>query len=256
MSDFVQISVASGVQTIRMNRPEKKNALTTEMYGAMASALREAGKNPNIRACLFLGSPGAYCAGNDIGDFIKAASAAPGEVDTMAAVFDFLEQIIMAPKPVVAGVDGLAIGVGTTMLMHCDYVLASDRSSFKTPFVDLGLVPEAGSSLIAPRLIGHHRAFELLAMGKSFSAQGAMNAGFVNEITTHTDIETKANATVMDLASKPPQALKLSRDLIRGDRSDIVKCIREEAVLFGQRLKTEEAQKAFKDFMSRGAKKV
>ena len=131
-NDFILSSTANGVMTIRMNRADKKNAITADMYARMASALDEANANGDVNTVLLLGATGAFSSGNDIGDFMKVAMS--GERDSMA-VFDFLERIIMAPKPVVAGVDGLAIGIGTTMLLHCDYVVASDTSLFKTPFV-------------------------------------------------------------------------------------------------------------------------
>lgn len=247
--EFIQSNVADGVMAIRMNRPEKKNAITGDMYAQMAAALDEANANENVRSVLFLGTPGAFSAGNDIADFAKVAMS--GKRDSMA-VFDFLERIIMAPKPLVAGVDGLAIGVGTTMLLHCDYVVSSDASKFKTPFVDLGLVPEAGSSLIMPNITGHHKAFALLAMGEGFSAESAKEAGFVNSIVAPGDLEDSAMAVAKSLASKPVEALKLSRDLIRGDRSPVLKRMQEEAVLFGQRLESDEAKQAFMAFMSRG----
>ena len=232
-SDYIQSSIQNGVMTIRMNRPDKKNAITGDMYAQMAAALDEAYSSDEAACVLFLGVPGAFSAGNDIGDFMKIAMS--GKRDSMA-VFDFLERIIMAEKPLVAGVDGLAIGVGTTMLLHCDHVVSSDQSSFKTPFVDLGLVPEAGSSLIAPQLIGHHQAFALLAMGESFGPQQAENAGFVNRIVGSANLEDTARQVAEKIAAKPKEALKLSRDLIRGDRTAVLERMREEAVLFGQRL--------------------
>lgn len=247
--EFIETSTADGVTTIRMNRPDKKNAITGDMYARMAECLDEANSDEDVRAILFLGCPGAFSAGNDIGDFAKVAMT--GKRDSMA-VFDFLERIIMAPKPLVAGVDGLAIGIGTTMLLHCDYVISSDQSRFKTPFVDLGLVPEAGSSLITPEITGYHRAFALLAMGEGFGPQDAKEAGFVNQIVTAAELETSALGVAASIAGKPAEALKLSRDLIRGDRSAVLQRMREEAVLFGQRLESDEAKQAFMAFMSKG----
>ena len=207
----------------------------------------------DVNAILILGTPGAFSSGNDIADFMQIAMS--GERSSMA-VFDFLERIIMAPKPLVAGVDGLAIGVGTTMLLHCDYVIASGNSHFKTPFVDLGLVPEAGSSLIAPQLIGHHKAFAMLGLGESLDADDAKAAGFVNQVVDPEILEETARAMAANIASKPQQALKLSRDLIRGDRSAILERMREEAILFGERLESEEAKQAFMAFMAKGQKKA
>jgi enoyl-CoA hydratase/carnithine racemase len=236
-----------------MNRPEKKNAITGAMYKDMAAAVNAAKADSNIRTTLVLGVPGSFSAGNDIADFMQVAMTGKrGSMD----VFDFLEAIIMSEKPLVAGVDGLAIGIGTTMLMHCDYVVGSNQSTFSTPFVDLGLVPEAGSSLIAPRIMGHQRAFELLGMGAKWSANEAHASGLVNKVTESGALEQEAYAIAGALASKPPEALAISRKLIRGDRSDILVRMKEEAVLFGERLTSDEAKTAFMAFMSKGQKKA
>lgn len=249
MANHIEISSAQGVQTIRFNRPEKKNAITADMYQAMADAIDQANADSEIRCILFLGHSGAFSAGNDIADFAKIAMAG-GERGSMA-VFEFLQRIIMAKKPLVAGVDGLAIGIGTTMLMHCDYVIASPVATFLTPFVNLGLVPEAGSSLMAPRLMGHQRAFALLAMGEKFTADQAQAAGLVNAVVESDVLEQKAVETAVSIAAKPPQALEISRKLVRGDRSDILSRMKEEAELFGGQLKSDEAKQAFMAFMSR-----
>ncbi|MGI9352594.1 MAG: crotonase/enoyl-CoA hydratase family protein [Rhizobiaceae bacterium] len=253
VNDHILAHASDGVMTIRMNRPDKKNAITGDMYARMAASLDEAYGSDDVNVILILGTPGAFSSGNDIADFMQITMS--GERSSMA-VFDFLERLIMAPKPLVAGVDGLAIGVGTTMLMHCDYVIASGNSHFKTPFVNLGLVPEAGSSLIAPQLMGHHKAFALLGLGESLNAGEANVAGFVNQVVNQEILEESAKAMAADVASKPQQALRLSRDLIRGDRSAILERMREEAVLFGERLESEEAKQAFMAFMAKGQKKA
>ena len=258
MTAPIEVAIENGVQTVRLNRPEKKNAITSAMYAAMADAIKAGWADGNVRATLFLGTPGAFSSGNDIVDFMQVAqlgSEGSGERGSMP-VFDFLEAIIMSQKPLVAGVDGLAIGVGVTMLMHCDYVVASGRSQFRTPFVDLGLVPEAGSSLLAPQLMGHHKAFELLAMGEGWSAEDAKAAGIVNRITGGDELEAAAIAAAGKIAAKPPEAMKLSRDLIRGDRSPILARMRQEAEIFGKRLKSDEAKAAFMAFMAKGQKKA
>lgn len=249
MEKDIETSSANGVQIIRFNRPKKKNAITAQMYQDMAGAIDVANADDEVRCILFLGSKGVFSAGNDIADFAQIAMSG-GERSSMA-VFEFLERIIIAQKPMVAGVDGMAIGVGTTMLLHCDHVIASNTSSFRTPFVDLGLVPEAGSSLFAPRLMGHHRAFELLAMGTEFTPAAAIRAGFVNVVVDSDALETRAVHVAETIAAKPPQAMETSRKLIRGDRSDILARMREEAELFGERLQSDEAKQAFVAFMSR-----
>lgn len=253
IADRIQTSHTNGVMTIRMNRPDKKNALTGDMYSRMSAGLDEANSNDDVSAILILGTPGAFSAGNDIADFMQVAMS--GKREDMS-VFGFLERIIQAPKPIIAGVDGLAIGIGTTMLMHCDYVVASDTSMFKTPFVDLGLVPEAGSSLIGPEMMGYHKAFSLLGMGESFSSQDAKDAGFVTKITSSDELEVSANQAASNIAAKPKQAMKLSRDMLRGDRAEVLKRMREEAILFGERLESEEAKHAFMAFMQKGVKKA
>lgn len=248
----IEIALEAGVQTIRINRPEKKNALTASMYEHMARALKAGMADEAVRVSVFLGVPGIFSAGNDIGDFLKVAMS--GERNSMA-VFDFLEAIIMARKPLVAGVDGIAIGVGTTMLMHCDHVIASPRATFRTPFVELGLLPEAGSSLIAPRIMGHHRAFALLAMGEAFSAEDACAAGLVNRVVPERELEPATLDAARRIAALPPEAFAASRELVRGDRSDVLARMREEAKLWEARLASNEAKQAFMAFMAKGQKK-
>lgn len=250
MSDHIiveQSAAHPGVQIIRFNRPEKKNAITRAMYVQMTEALRAANEDSAVRATAFLGTEGAFSAGNDIGDFLAAAMG--GSLGH--ELLDFLYALVNAEKPLVSGVDGLAIGIGTTMHMHCDLTIASDRSQFRTPFVDLALVPEAASSLIAPRIMGYQRAFAMLAAGEAFSADEAKDAGLVWKICPAPDVELLTLATAAKLASKPPEALRIARDLIRGDRAEIIKRIDEEARHFAERLKSAEARAAFEAFMRR-----
>lgn len=253
MSEYIEITQEDGVQIIRMNRAEKKNAITGEMYSAMAQGLKEAMVSDDIRAALLLGVEGAFSAGNDIGDFLQAASSGPEGIRPVA---DFLETIVSMSKPMVAGVDGLAIGVGTTMLMHCDYVLASNRSTLATPFVDLGLVPEAASSLIAPRIMGHQKAYGLLVMGEKFSAEDAHIAGLVNKVTEPETLEPLAREAAARIASQPPEAVRLSRNLLKGSEREIAERMRHESALFTERLASDEAKQAFMAFMSKGQKKA
>jgi enoyl-CoA hydratase/carnithine racemase len=250
MSDHIiveQSAAHPGIQIIRFNRPEKKNAITRAMYVRMTEALKAANEDSAIRATAFLGTEGAFSAGNDIGDFLAAAMG--GSLGH--ELLDFLYALVNAEKPLVAGVDGLAIGIGTTMHMHCDLSIASDRSQFRTPFVDLALVPEAASSLIAPRIMGHQRAFAMLAAGEAFSADEAKEAGLIWKVCPAPDVETLTLAAAAKLAGKPPQALKIARDLIRGDRAEIIRRIDDEARHFAERLKSAEARAAFEAFMRR-----
>ena len=235
------------VQIIRFNRPEKKNAITRAMYQAMTDALKAADDTPDIRVNVFLGTEGCFSAGNDMADFL--AFAMGGSMGR--EVLDFLAALATAKKPVVSGVDGLAIGIGATIHLHCDLTVASDRSLFKTPFVDLALVPEAASSLIAPRLMGHQRAFALLALGEGFSAAEAKEAGLIWKVTAPEAVEAETLSSAAKLAAKPPEALRIARDLIRGEPDAILGRIAEEAELFATRLKSAEARAAFEAFMKR-----
>jgi len=235
------------VQIIRFNRPEKKNAITRAMYQAMTDALKAADDTPDIRVNVFLGTEGCFSAGNDMADFL--AFAMGGSMGR--EVLDFLAALATAKKPVVSGVDGLAIGIGATIHLHCDLTVASDRSLFKTPFVDLALVPEAASSLIAPRLMGHQRAFALLALGEGFSAAEAKEAGLIWKVTAPEAVEAETLSLAAKLAAKPPEALRIARDLIRGEPDAILGRIAEEAELFATRLKSAEARAAFEAFMKR-----
>jgi enoyl-CoA hydratase/carnithine racemase len=236
-----------GIQVIRLNRPEKKNAITRAMYAAMTDTLKSANEDSSIRATAFLGTEGAFSAGNDIADFL-AASMGGSLGDEL---LDFLYALVNAEKPLVSGVDGLAIGIGTTLHMHCDLTLASERSQFRTPFVDLALVPEAASSLIAPRVMGHQRAFALLALGEGFSAVEAREAGLIWKVCAAPDVETLTLAAAGRLAAKPPEALRIARELVRGPRQELIARIDEEARHFSAQLKSAEARQAFEAFMRR-----
>jgi enoyl-CoA hydratase/carnithine racemase len=250
MTDHIiveQSATLPGVQVIRFNRPEKKNAITRAMYSKMAGALAAADGDRSIGATAFLGTAGCFSAGNDLGDFLAVAMGGgmPREV------LDFLYALVKSQKPVVSGVDGLAIGIGTTMHLHCDLTVASARSQFRTPFVDLALVPEAASSLVAPRIMGHQRAFALLAAGEAFSGDEAKDAGLVWKLCAPEEVEAATLAIAAKLAAKPPEALRISRDLVRGNREEIIARIDEEARHFSERLQSAEARAAFEAFMRR-----
>ena len=247
MSDHIVVERDGAVQTIRMNRPDKKNAITRAMYADMTTALTAADADEAIRCSVIAGVPGAFSAGNDIADFLAFATG--GSLGT--EVLDFLQAITTATKPLVAAVDGLAIGIGTTISFHCDLTFATPRSLFKTPFVDLGLVPEAGSSLLAPRLMGHQRAFAMLALSEGFSAEDARDAGLVWKVVAEDAMEAEAMRHAQTIAAKPPEAMRLARDLMRGDRQPVLERIAEEARLFGERLRSDEARAAFMAFMQK-----
>jgi enoyl-CoA hydratase/carnithine racemase len=239
---------APGVQVIRFNRPDKKNAITDAMYRTMIEALRSADSDDSIRVIAFLGSNGCFSAGNDMADFMAfAMSGGKGRL----AAGDFLHALVNVGKPIVSGVDGLAIGIGTTLHLHCDLTIASGRSLFKTPFVDLALVPEAASSLLVPRITGHQRAFALLAAGEGFSAEQALQAGLICKVVSEAEVETETLKIATSLAAKPPQALKIARDLLRGDGTEVRARIDAEIVHFAAQLQSAEARAAFEAFMRR-----
>jgi enoyl-CoA hydratase/carnithine racemase len=243
----ILITDDGAIRTIRLNRLEKKNALTLPMYEAMAEAIGTAATDNAIRCLLIAGGPDAFCAGNDIGDFMKMAQG--GALGR--PILNFLHALARCEKPVVAAVNGNAVGVGTTMLLHCDYVVAGNTAKLSTPFVALGLVPEAASSLIAPRLMGHARAFALLVMGQPLSATEAKDAGIVNTIVEPGETDAQALAAAQKIAGLPPQGVLQSRRLMRGSAEEIVARIDEEAEAFKVRLKSPEAQAAFMAFMTR-----
>jgi enoyl-CoA hydratase/carnithine racemase len=247
MTDPVAVKDDGAVRIIRMNRPEKKNALTRPMYVEMARALREAGANDAIRCVLFAGSPGAFCAGSDIADFLKAAES--GVFDPR--ILEFLDALARSPKPLVAAVGGIAIGIGTTMLLHCDHVVASADAMFSTPFLKLGLVPEAASSLLAPLRMGHARAFSMLVMGRPLSAVEAKEAGIVNSVVDPAALESTALIAAQEIAALPAGAVAVTRRLMRGHLDEVIERIDTEAMHFKERLQSDEARTAFAAFLAR-----
>jgi enoyl-CoA hydratase/carnithine racemase len=248
MTDQVIVRDEGAVRTIRMNRPEKKNALTGVMYDAMAEAIETAGGNASVGSILIMGVPGAFSAGNDLGDFMKAAMGGEGLGN---AVLRFLYALARSEKPLVAAVQGVAVGIGTTMMLHCDYAVAASDARFQTPFVALGLVPEAGSSLIAPRVMGHRRAFELLVMGKAFNGEEAKAVGLINQVAPAGEVEAEAMKAAQAIAALPMEGVAISRRLMKGAPDEIVKRIDDEAEQFKLRLKSPEARKAFEAFLTR-----
>nr|WP_280821104.1 crotonase/enoyl-CoA hydratase family protein [Mesorhizobium soli] len=243
----VIIERRGAVQTIRMNRPDKKNAITRAMYAAMASALQSGDADPEIRVHVFFGVPGAFSAGNDLADFMAVAMGGEGG----AEVWDFLLALAQSEKPMLSGVDGIAVGIGTTLNLHCDLTFATPRTVFKTPFVDLGLVPEAGSSLLVPAILGRQQAFAMLGLGEGFSAERAKAAGLIYDVVADDALEATVLTAAEAVAAKPPQALKIARDLMRAPQEAVVARIREEGEHFRARLKSDEAKQAFAAFMNR-----
>ena len=246
MTDEIVVTEADGVCMIRMTRPEKKNALTQPMYEMMTRTLRGAEADDAIRCIVLAGCPGAFCAGSDISDFQKRA-----EGGLKPVTVDFLHALVRNAKPLLAAVDGLAIGIGTTMLLHCDYVVAATGATFATPFTKLGLIPEAASSLLGPMRMGHARAFALLVMGRSMSAEQAEAAGLINAVVNPGVLEETTLQAAREIAALPPGAVALARKLLRGDLDDLQLRVDTEAMYFKERLQSEEARAAFAAFFTR-----
>jgi enoyl-CoA hydratase/carnithine racemase len=249
MTTNISFSREAGVATLRLNRPEKKNAITHAMYAALADALIEADRDEAVRALLLCGAGGNFTAGNDLADF---ANRPPAFADAPSA--RFLRAIAQFKKPLVAAVDGNAVGVGVTMLLHCDLIYASDRAKLRLPFVDLGLVPEAGSSLLLPRLVGHQRAAELLLLCDSLDAARAHELGLVNAVLPAAELEAHAQQICARLARKAPSALCHTKALLRETQhATVLERIEQEGAIFGAQLRTPEAREAFTAFFEKRA---
>jgi enoyl-CoA hydratase/carnithine racemase len=243
----IVVTDAESIRSIRINRPEKKNALTLPMYAAMAHAIEEANTRADVRCLLIAGHASGFCAGNDLNDFLQMAEAGGlGE-----PILRFLHALARRETPLVAAVAGRAVGVGTTMLLHCDYVVAAQDAVLSTPFIALGLAPEAASSVLAPRLMGHARAFELLVMGHALDAQAAKDAGIVNAVVPAVDVDLAALNAAREIANLPPQAVLAARALLRGSADEITARIDAEADIFRQRLASPEAHAALTAFLNR-----
>ncbi len=246
MPNSVIVEDDGPVRVMRLHRPEKKNALTQPMYAALTQSLRDAGDSATIGCLVIAGGPGAFCAGHDIGDFLAGADDGLSRTTQ-----EFLKILARNQKPLVAAVTGLAVGVGTTMLLHCDHVVAAREAVFSTPFGKLGLVPEAASSLLAPQRLGHARAFALLVMGRPLDAEEAKDAGLVNAVTEAAAVEPVALKAAHEIAALPRAAVLAARKLLRGDPDAIGQRIDTEIALFRERLQSAEARAAFSAFLGR-----
>jgi len=246
MSDVLQ-QVESGVMTLTLNRLDKKNSFTAAMYAELAEALRGAADDAAVRVVLFQGHETIFSAGNDIGDFLNKPPSTPD-----SPVFRFLNAIATFPKPLLAAVCGPAVGIGTTMLLHCDLVYAGDNAMFSMPFVNLGLCPEAASSLLAPRMFGYHRAAEALLMGEPFFAEAAQEVGLVNRVVPPTEVNGYAQAQARKLAAKPLSSLIATKRLMKGgDQQAVLQKMDEEGQSFGRMLREPAAKEAFGAFMEK-----
>ncbi len=247
MSQHILTTTHDAVVRIQINRPDKKNALTLAMYEAMTEALLAAEAAPAVRVVLFAGADTCFTAGNDLADFLNNP---PSGEDS--PVFRFLKTLIAAQKPVMAAVHGVAVGIGTTMLLHCDLVWAGPSARFQVPFVNLGLTPEAASSLILPQLMGHRRAAELLLLGETFNAEAALAAGLVNGLHADSELDAYVLHKAQALAAKPPTAVRLSKQLMRRWPADAVRqAMSVEGEIFISRLHSPEAREAMTAFFER-----
>jgi enoyl-CoA hydratase/carnithine racemase len=257
----IEITAEGGVQVIRFLRADKKNAFTGPMYTAMSEALDAAETDDAIAAHVFIGSGSVFSAGNDINDFMRRAQAGAAGGSPIESQGDskgiptpsrdFIRRLPKVTKPMIAAVDGLAIGVGATMLLHCDLVYATPAASLRTPFLDLGLIQEAGSSLLAPARLGYPRAFELICLGEPMSAQRAFEAGLVNAVVPADQLEATALQAARRLAAKPREALMTSRRLLRQGFPDIGAMIDKEAEAYRTLMTSPEAREAFSAFLEK-----
>ncbi|MGD8578401.1 MAG: enoyl-CoA hydratase [Lysobacterales bacterium] len=246
MNALVETELERGVLTVRLNRPEKKNALTGEMYTALADAIDRGARDRAVRVLLVTGTAGVFTAGNDIADFLTPPD--PGEE---RPVNRFLLALARTEVPLVAAVDGMAVGVGTTMLLHFDQVFATERARFSLPFINLGLVPEAGSSMLLVETCGYRKAAELLMLGESFSAQEAQRYGIVNRLYSEASLLGEATAAARALAAKPRSALRATKRLMRRPSEPLETRIHEESLKFFEALQSPEAREALKAFLEK-----
>jgi enoyl-CoA hydratase/carnithine racemase len=250
MAGHIIVSDEGATRTIVMRRPEKKNALTPDMFLGMSEAINSAQHNPDIRCLILTGRSGVFSAGDDVQDFVQEATTKREAARPRNAVA-FVRSLITNKKPIIAAVDGVAVGMGVTMVLHCDYVIASTTASFKSPFIQYGLVPEGASSLLLPRMAGHQRAFSLLVMGRSMSAEEAREAGFVNAVVAPGHAVIEAQKVAREISELPAEAVAISRKLLKLPTEDLLRRMEEEEHLFQERIHAPTVVAAVKGFMQR-----
>jgi len=250
----IRTATLNKVLTIEIARPEKKNALTVAMYQAMTDALKAAKADNAVRAVLITGQPGIFTSGNDIEDFMTRGTGTGGQGSEAAEspVFQFMRALLECDKPVVAAVTGAAIGIGTTLLLHCDFVYVSDEARLAMPFVSLGLVPEYASSLLVPQLMGHRRAAEKLLLGDPFTGEQAVECGIANAVLPAGELLAHARRVAERFNQLPPGAVRDAKRLMRAPQRELVlQTIKTEGDIFGQRLRSPEAREAFQAFFEK-----
>ena len=242
---MIRTETRDRIATIELSRPDKKNALTTAMYAAMTDTLAAAESDPGVRAILIHGARDCFTAGNDLKDFLEGPAGA-------SQALRFVSALSLVGKPVVAAVGGPAVGIGTTLLLHCDLVYAAPTARFQLPFVPLGLVPEAASSLLLPQIAGHARAAELLLLGQPFTAERALAAGIVTEIVPEEALLERARTAAAALAVLPPESVRLTKQLMKRPlAAAVAEQMAEEARLFAGRLQSAQAKEAMTAFIEK-----
>ena len=242
----VLIDLTDGVLQIRLNRPARKNALSQQMYQDMNAALQRAAEDSSIKVVLLQGADDCFSAGNDLKDFLAA-----GVLDAEHPTVQFLYLLAQCPKPLIAAVSGLAIGIGTTALLHCDLVYAADSARFQLPFTQLGLCPEAASSLLLPRLVGYQRAAQYFLLGESFDAAQGYTMGLVNQVVTNAELDALAWQKAQQLAALPADAVQTSKALLKAGSQDVTATIAAELVQFQRLLDGDDCQQRIAGFFKR-----
>jgi enoyl-CoA hydratase/carnithine racemase len=253
MTGQIIVTDEEQTRTIAMRRPEKKNALTEEMLLAMSEAIETAQSNSDIRCLILTGRGGVFTAGHDIADFLAATKASPDPAKPRASVI-FLQSLVNNKKPMIAAVDGVAAGIGATMVLHCDYVVAGTTAFFSSPFTQYGLVPEGASTLMMPRMAGHQRAFAMLVMGRAMSAEEARQAGFVNIVVPPGHALNEASKTAREICALPPEAVAISRRLLKLPTEDLLRRLGLEEHMFAERMRQPAVVAALESFLSRQKK--
>ncbi|MCL1066810.1 enoyl-CoA hydratase [Shewanella olleyana] len=242
----IQVKDDQGVRIISFNRPEKRNAFNLKMYQQLTEYLIQGEADNDIRTFMLRGEGNCFTSGNDIADFL-----ASGELNDTHPTVQFLHCLLNLKKPIVAAVSGAAVGIGTTMLLHCDLVYADSSAKFQLPFVNLALVPEAASSLLLPLIVGQQKAAELILLGESFSANTASELNIINRVIEQSELDGFVLAQAKKLAAQPPQSLQASKKLLRYNQSEVKQQMLAELDVFGERLKSDEAKARFQAFLNR-----
>jgi len=252
----ILVYTEAGVTTITINRADKKNSLTEAMYASMADALNQAAQDNAVRCAVLQGDIAIFCAGNDIGDFIRQSAQGTDKAlpptDENRPGWRLLQALAAFPKPLLAAVCGPAVGIGTTMLLHCDLVYAGDNAAFSLPFVNLGLCPEAASTLLLPRMLGYHRAAEAVLLGEPFMAEAALEVGLVNRVVPPAECNALVQAQARKLAAKPLAALMETKRLMKcADTAPVHARMVEESECFARLMRAPAAREAFSAFMEK-----